>query len=1106
MKRIAYIPLFVFAIGAVTPTFAQDSVRYKNASLSVEERTQDLLQRMTLEEKVGQLLCPLGWEMYDKVGDRVTQSEKFEKLIDEQHVGMFWAVYRADPWTRKSLETGLNPKLAAEVGNALQRYVMENTRLAIPLFLAEEASHGHMAIGTTVFPTGIGMAATWNPRLMEKISAAIAKEVRAQGGHIGYGPILDLSRDPRWSRVEEAYGEDPILTARMGAAYARGAGNGKISDPDALISTIKHFIAYGIPEGGHNGNSAIVSERELYENFLPPVKATIDAGALSVMTAYNSINGIPCTANRELLTDLLKKRWGFKGFVVSDLVSIDGLVGSHRVAKNLKEAGIMALQAGVDVDLGATPFSKLIEAVRNRELSESVVDSAVCNVLRLKFQMGLFENPYVDPHKAKTVVRNREHIALAREAARESVVLLENRNNTLPLSKQIARVAVIGPNADSRYNQLGDYTAPQEESNVKSVLDGIRAKLPHATVEYVKGCAIRDTTMLEIKQAVAVAKKADVAIVVVGGSSARDFKTKYFETGAAIATHDAVSDMESGEGFDRATLDLLGKQLQLLQAVKATGTPVVVIYIQGRPLNMNWAAENADALLTAWYPGQEGGNGIADVLWGDYNPAGRMPISVPRSVGQIPVYYNKKTPKGHNYVEVTADPLYTFGYGLSYTKFEYEQLEIEENELYEYEISVRIKNVGPYDGEEVVQLYLRDDYASVVQPLKQLKHFERVALKKGETREVRFTITHMDLSVVDREMKHVVEPGTFTVMVGASADDIRLTGTIEVYPEEAVLTDEFIYNSTDVAFPSVHAATIEETPAGLVTAFFGGLYEGHPEVSIYVSRQVDGKWTHPVKAVDGRMNKREQKACYNPVLYQVPGRELILFYKVGNSVQEWSGYLVRSFDNGASWSKPERLPTGFVGPTKNRPLLVGNRLICGSSTENNGWKVHFEYTTDFGKHWSKGKAVNDDSWAIIQPSILPHPNGTLQMVCRSKNEVVVSSFSTDEGKSWSEPMALDLPNNNSAIDAIALRNGLLMMVLNPVKATESAYKPSGRTPLCVAISMDGIYWRPILVLEDSPIKEYSYPSLIEGEDGMVHIVYTWRRECIKYVKIDPSQL
>lgn len=753
---------------------------YKKADLGIEARTADLLARMTVEEKVGQLLCPMGWEMYEKEGASVKYSPAFKEIIDTRQVGAFWGVYRADPWTRKTLETGLNPELAAKAGNALQKYVMENTRLGIPLFLAEESPHGHMAIGTTVFPTGIGMASTWNPDLVRRAAAAMAKEVRLQGGHISYGPVMDLSRDPRWSRVEESFGEDPMLTSAMGVAAVQGGGGGNLSQPYSVVSTLKHFIAYGIPEGGHNGNTAIVGERELHENFFPPFREAVSAGALSIMTAYNSIDGIPCTANEYLYRNLLKSQWGFRGFVVSDLFSINGLSGSHRVARNLKEAGELSLGAGVDMDLGASGFAELKKSVEEGRISMQQLDDAVSRILKLKFEMGLFENPYTDPARAGAEVRSPEHIALARETARQSVVLLENKGGILPLAANLKRIAVLGPNAHNRYNQLGDYTAPQEDENIVTVYEGIKRRFPAAEVNYVKGVAIRDTQHTDIAAAVNAARAADVAVVVVGGSSARDFKTEYIETGAAVTGKESVQDMESGEGFDRATLRLLGKQQELLAAVHATGTPLVVIYIQGRPLEMNWAAENANALLMAWYPGQEGGNALADVLSGDVNPSGRLPISVPRSVGQLPVYYNRKHPRGHDYVEMAAAPLYAFGYGKSYTAFAYSDLKTGIKDKTEFDISFRLKNTGEREGEEVVQLYLRDEVASVVQPLKQLKQFRKVKLKPGEEQQVSFTLTATDLEIVDKEMRRVVEPGEFRVMVGASSADIRLEGTVTV--------------------------------------------------------------------------------------------------------------------------------------------------------------------------------------------------------------------------------------------------------------------------------------------------------------------------------------
>ena len=753
---------------------------YKDPSLSIDIRLSDLLSRMTLEEKVGQLLCPLGWEMYEIHGNEVCPSGKFKQLIKERNVGMLWATYRADPWTKKTLANGLNPEMAAKAGNALQKYVMENTRLGIPMFLAEEAPHGHMAIGATVFPTGIGMAATWSPELVKEVGQVIAKEIRSQGGHISYGPVLDLTRDPRWSRVEETFGEDPVLSGTLGASMVDGLGGGNLSQKYATIATLKHFLAYAVPEGGQNGNYASVGIRDLHQNFLPPFRKAIDAGALSVMTSYNSIDGIPCTSNHYLLTQLLRNEWKFRGFVVSDLYSIEGIHESHFVAPTKENAAIQSVMAGVDVDLGGDAYTNLCHAVQSGQMDKTVIDTAVCRVLRMKFEMGLFEHPYVDPKIAAKTVRRKEHIELARKIAQSSITLLKNENSILPLSKTINKVAVIGPNADNRYNMLGDYTAPQEDSNVKTVLDGILTKLSPFRVEYVRGCAIRDTTVNEIEQAIEAARRSEVVIVVVGGSSARDFKTSYKETGAAVAEEGSVSDMECGEGFDRASLSLLGRQQELLESLQKTGKPLIVVYIEGRPLEKNWASEYADALLTAYYPGQEGGNAIADVLFGDYNPSGRLPISVPRSVGQIPVYYNQKAPRNHDYVEVSSSPLYSFGYGMSYTTFEYSDLQVVQKSARCFEVSFKVKNTGKYDGEEVSQLYMRDEYASVVQPMKQLKHFERFHLKKGEEKKVTFVLTEEDFFLVNYTLKKVVESGTFQVMIGSSSDDIRLEKSISV--------------------------------------------------------------------------------------------------------------------------------------------------------------------------------------------------------------------------------------------------------------------------------------------------------------------------------------
>ena len=743
---------------------------YKDAARSAQERADDLLSRMTLEEKLGQLLCPLGWPMYEKQDSaqqptwevRITQA--FRDFVQKQHGGSLWATFRADPWTRKTLETGLNPRLAVKAYNALQHYAIDSTRLGIPIILAEEAPHGHMAIGTTVFPTSIGLSATWDTELIEQVGQVIGSELMAQGGTIGYGPVIDLSREPRWSRVEETYGEDVYLTSQMASAMVRGTSS------KGVISTLKHFVAYGIPEGGHNGSPSHIGPRDLEENVLPTFKAAIDNGALSVMTSYNTIDGIPTTCNEELLTGVLHDRWNFQGFVVSDLESIDGIYASHHVAKDRQEAGEMALKAGVDVDLGAHCYALLKESVEAGRLDMAYVNRAVKRVLIRKFEAGLFDNPYL-PEDAADGVRSPENVEVAAQAARESVTLLKN-NGILPL-RAGTRIALIGPNADNQYNQLGDYTAPQAPESVVTMLDGLRSA--GAAVTYVKGCAIRDTRSNDIAQAVQAARRADVAVVVVGGSSARDFRTKYIDTGAAVVDQAAVSDMEAGEGFDRSSLDLLGLQPQLLREIKATGTPLVVVYIEGRPLDKRWASENADALLTLWYPGGEGGTALADVLLGRYNPAGRLSVSVPLNVGQLPVYYNRKVPYSHDYVEESAAPLYPFGFGLSYTTFEYSNLRVEGTLPDAAVVKVDVRNSGSLSGDEVVQVYIRDLVASTARPRKQLCAFKRVkAIGPGETVTVSLPLERSAFELVNPAMERVVEKGEFEIQVGASSDDIRL--------------------------------------------------------------------------------------------------------------------------------------------------------------------------------------------------------------------------------------------------------------------------------------------------------------------------------------------
>ena len=758
---------------------------YKRASAPVADRVADLIDRMTVEEKVAQLSCPMGWEMYEKTGvDAVQPSAKYLELMKEAPVGSFWAVLRADPWTQKTLETGLNPALAAKALNALQRYAVEETRLGIPVLFAEECPHGHMAIGTTVFPTSLSAASTWNPALMQQMGEAIALEARLQGANIGYGPVLDIAREPRWSRMEETFGEDPVLTGIMGAEVVKGMQGGNPADGRHIYSTLKHFAAYGVPEGGHNGARANAGTLQLLGELLPPFRRAIEAGAATVMTSYNQVDGVPCSSNSFLLTDLLRNQWGFTGAVFSDLYSIEGIAGM-RAAASHREGASKALRAGLDIDLGGSAYANnLKKALEEGLITTDDLNRAVANVLTLKFRMGLFENPYVSPEEAARLVHSPAHKALARQVAREGMVLLKN-DGVLPLSKNLKSIAVIGPNAAMPYNQLGDYTAPQDSASISTPLQGIIDAVGcTAKVNYVKGCAVRDVTQSDIDAAVEAARRSEVAVVVVGGSSARDFKTKYINTGAATVDESSktIADMDCGEGFDRSTLKLLGDQERLIEAVAATGTPTVVVYICGRAMDMNLANDRSNALLMAWYPGEQGGAALADVLFGDYNPAGRLPVSIPRSEGQLPVYYSQG--RQRSYVEGSGAPLFPFGHGLSYTTFNYSDLTLEPatDPSTLQRVSFTVTNTGPRPGDEVAQLYITDEAASVAQPPILLKAFRKLHLAPGASARVTIDLTPADLAIYTPTsgLTPVVEPGTFKAYVGPSSANLPLTARFTI--------------------------------------------------------------------------------------------------------------------------------------------------------------------------------------------------------------------------------------------------------------------------------------------------------------------------------------
>ena len=685
-------------------------------SCSKPDKVDQLVSQMTLEEKCGQLSCPIGFSLYGKANDSLWLADGFVGMMDTMPLGSCWAVLRADPWSQKTVETGLHPRESARMLNMMQHYAVENTRLGIPMLFCEETPHGHMAVGTTVFPTGIAQASTWDPELLEQMGEVMGREIRLQGAHVGYGPVLDIARDPRWSRVEETMGEDPYLSGVLGTAVVKGM-------QQHVVATLKHIAAYGVPQGGHNAANADVGPNRLMHDYLPSFEMAVKEGrAGAVMTAYNSIDGVPCTSNHWLIEEVLRQSWGFKGVVFADLNAINALCATHHVASDPAEAAALALKAGVDIDLGGYNYGGFLkEALQRGLVTEADIDRAVRHVLQLKFDMGLFDNPYVDETLAEQGVGTPENVAVAKQVALESAILLKN-DGVLPLGEHINKVAVVGPNADNMYAQLGDYTAPQDPDRIVTMLEGIRDK----------GRAVVTDDL----------RSADAIVLVLGGSSARDFKTSYEDTGAAIVD-EHVSEMDCGEGYDRSSLRLLGAQEELMQQVYALGKPVVTVYVCGRPMDMNLASEKSNALLLLWYPGMEGGSALADILWGEYNPSGKLPISIPRSVGQIPVYYSQ--PATGDYVEESAKPLYSFGYGLSYTTFEYGELEMDGNNA-----SLTITNVGPREGTDVVQLYASEKTPQLALSSEQLVAFQRVCLNPGESQKVTFALPENHSTMIFR--------------------------------------------------------------------------------------------------------------------------------------------------------------------------------------------------------------------------------------------------------------------------------------------------------------------------------------------------------------------
>lgn len=755
-----------------------DKPIYLDAKQPISVRVDDLMRRMTLKEKIGQLNLPCGY--VDALGK--TSAEKMA-AAREFAAGTYTSEIGPGSGFFTLANTLRLTNLSQQVNffNDLQSIAITKTRLKVPLLQDEEGTHGVTFPGATIFPEGLSIGSTFDTGLVKEIYAAAAAEARAAGIQVLSTLPLETNRDPRMGRNMETYTEDPYLYSKIATSIVEGAQGSNIDAPDKVVALMTDFPTQSEPASGMERGAIELSERNIRENFLPPWIAAFKAGALGVMAGYPDIEGIPEHASEKWNTKILRQELGFKGIEVSEGDGFATLVYEH-IVPNQKEAGALALWAGVDMNITYEPayMGPLVENVKEGKVSEALIDRAVRRVLELKFRLGLFEHPYVDVARAEQVVHSKEHQQLALRAAKESIVLLKNQNNLLPLKKDLKSIAVIGPNANDSWRLLGDYAPKAVTQKVATVLDGIKQKVSPATkVEYVRGCEVIGGGKEEFAKAVEAARKADVAVVVVGENPRNE------GVGAVPIT--------DGEGFDVATLNLTGMQRDLVQAVQATGTPVVLVLINGRPLSIPWAAAHVSAIVEAWEPGERGGEAIADVLFGDYNPSGRLAITIPRSVGQLPAYYNYKPSKQYwmdqgwshdgGYVDMPGTPLYPFGFGLSYTEFKYSNLRIAPKQIYQAgnaEVSVDVTNTGKRSGVETVQMYLHERYTPVVVPVKQLRGFKRVELAPGQTKTVTMKLTPEDLMLLDREMHWKVVAGTFDIMIGKSSANIALSAPLQV--------------------------------------------------------------------------------------------------------------------------------------------------------------------------------------------------------------------------------------------------------------------------------------------------------------------------------------
>ncbi len=742
MKRYLYFILSTLILFGCVQQQSQQNTAVSNPYLShrYDAKIDQLLSKMTLEEKIGQLnLLTSSWDVTGP-----TISDDYMDQIKAGNVGAIFNAFTAD-YTRK-----------------LQKIAVEDTRLGIPLIFGYDVIHGHR----TIFPIPLAESCSWDLEGITESSRIAATEASAEGIHWTFAPMVDITRDPRWGRVAEGSGEDTYLGVQIAKARVKGFQGDSLGAVNTILACIKHFAAYGAPQAGRDYNTVDMSMRTLQEDYLPPYKAGVDAGAATIMTAFNEIGGVPCTASHYLLTDLLRDQWGFQGFVVTDYTAINELI-PHGVAGNQKEAALLSFDAGVDMDMQSSAFiDQLKTLIKEGKVTEKKIDESVRRILLMKYELGLFDDPYryCDAQREKNEILSADKKEAARNMARESMVLLKN-NGVLPLRENVKKIAVIGPLGDSKVDMIGNWSAAGDRNGSVTLVEGLQQKLSQNTrVTFTKGCDVEGDDKSGFAEAERAARDADVVIL-------------------AIGEHGNMS----GEAASRSNIDIPGVQNELANSIFKIGKPVVVVLFNGRPLTIADLDLKAPAILEAWFPGIQAGNAIADVLFGDYNPSGKLTMTFPRNVGQVPIFYNAKNtgrpvdPKlldekyKSRYLDVVNAPLYPFGYGLSYTDFEFSDLQIPKPVIHKGDtltITVNVANMGDYDGEEVVQLYVQDLVGSVTRPVRELKGFQKVMIQKGKSKTITFRLTEADLRFYDLNMNYTSEPGDFKVYIGGNSRDV----------------------------------------------------------------------------------------------------------------------------------------------------------------------------------------------------------------------------------------------------------------------------------------------------------------------------------------------